>query len=54
MQHLELLRWIDLIEKNGTFSPDERAHINECEKCQNLFLALARENRNKPTKRENS
>ena len=52
MSHLALPRWIGIIEKDAAFSPDERAHLDECEQCQCLFLALARQNRDEALNRE--
>jgi len=52
MSHLALPRWTDIIEKDEKFTADERAHLDECEQCQSLFLALARQNRNEAQNRE--
>jgi hypothetical protein len=45
MSHVALARWIEIIERDGRFTRDERAHVDECDECQSLFLALARQSR---------
>ena len=52
MSHIALPRWIDVIEKDDMFTPGERVHLDECEQCQCLFLALARQKRNEELNRE--
>jgi len=52
MSHLALPRWVDIIENDETFTPDERAHLDECAQCQSLFLALARQSRNEAVNRQ--
>jgi predicted anti-sigma-YlaC factor YlaD len=52
MSHLALPRWTDIIEKEEKFTTDERAHLDECEQCQSLFLALARQTRNEAQNRK--
>ena len=52
MSHLALPRWIDLVEKDDMFTSGERAHLDDCEQCQCLFLALARQKRNEAQNRE--
>jgi hypothetical protein len=54
MSHVTLYRWIEIIEKDGMFTRDERAHIDECAQCQSLFLALARQSRDEMQHRSTS
>jgi len=52
MSHLALPRWIAIIENDETLTAGERAHLDECEQCQNLLLALARQDRDEAQNRQ--